>query len=94
MTPRGPIVLASDASHFYANLLRRAPFVVTVDAMATLRSYDKLMELAGSVEHIVPGHDPKVRALYPNHDFGGVELTALHEDPKPHDIAALERFDE
>ena len=75
MTPRGPVVLASDSSHFYANLLRRAPFVVTVDARATLRSYDKLMELAGSIEHIVPGHDPRVRELYPNHDFGGVELT-------------------
>lgn len=93
MTPRGPIVLASDASHFYANLLRRAPFVVTVDAMATLRSYDKLMELAGSVERVVPGHDPRVRALYPNHDFGGVELAALHEEPRPHDIAELMRFD-
>lgn len=92
MTPRGPIVLASDASHFYANLLRRAPFVVTVDAMATLRSYDRLMELAGSIQRIVPGHDPKVRALYPNHEFAGVELTALHEEPKPHDIAELTRL--
>jgi glyoxylase-like metal-dependent hydrolase (beta-lactamase superfamily II) len=73
-------------------LLRRAPFVVTVDAMATLRSYDRLMELAGSIERIVPGHDPRVRALYPNRDFGGVELTALHEEPRPHDIAELTRL--
>lgn len=95
ITPRGPVVLASDSSHFYANLLRRAPFVVTVDARATLRSYDRLLELAGgSIERIVPGHDPRVRALYPNHDFGGIELTALHEEPKPHDVADLERFDE
>jgi glyoxylase-like metal-dependent hydrolase (beta-lactamase superfamily II) len=92
MTTRGPIVLASDASHFYANLLRRAPFVVTVDARATLRSYDRLMELAGSIERIVPGHDPRVRAFYPNRDFGGVELTVLHEEPRPHDISELTRF--
>jgi hypothetical protein len=31
--------------------------------------------------------------LYPNHDFGGVRLTALHEEPKPHDIAELTRYE-
>jgi glyoxylase-like metal-dependent hydrolase (beta-lactamase superfamily II) len=92
ITPRGPVVLASDASHLYANLLRRSPFVVTVDALATLRSYDRLMELAGSVDRIVPGHDPRVRALYPMHDFGGVQLAALHEEPKPHDVSELTRL--
>lgn len=89
ITPRGPVVLASDACHFYANLARRSPFALTVDALATLRSYDKLMDLAGSAERIIHGHDPKVRALYPSHTFGGVELSALHEEPKPHDIAEL-----
>ena len=90
MTPRGPVVLASDSSHFYANLVRRAPFSLTVDAMTTLRSYDRLLELAGgSIERIVPGHDPRVRALYPNRVFGGIELSVLHEEPKPHDIANL-----
>ena len=93
MTQRGPVVLASDVSHYYANLLRRAPFAGTVDAMATLRSYDGLMEIAGGIERIVPGHDPKVRALYPRYDFGGIELVALHEDPKRHDIEALSRVD-
>lgn len=93
MTRRGPIVLASDASHFYANYLRRGPFSLTVDAIATLRSYDRLRQLAGSVDRIVPGHDPRVRALYPNHEIGGISLTALHEDPKPHDIAALTALD-
>lgn len=88
-TRRGPIVLASDASHFYANYLRRGPFSVTVDAIATLRSYDRLRQLAGSADRIIPGHDPRVRALYPNHHFGGISLTALHEDPKPHDVAKL-----
>ncbi|MEY4099186.1 MAG: hypothetical protein RL300_357 [Pseudomonadota bacterium] len=89
MTPRGPILLASDATHFYANLLRRSPFTVTVDAPATLRSYDKMMALAGSVDRLIPGHDPRVRELYPNYTFGGVELSALHEVPKPHDIEWL-----
>lgn len=89
MTARGALVLASDATHLYANLCRRSPFVVTVDAMATLRSYDHLLELAGSIEHIVPGHDPRVRELYPARAYDGIELTALHEQPKPHDIAAF-----
>ena len=94
MTPRGPVVLASDSSHYYANLLRRAPFVITVDARATLRSYDRLIELAGgSIERVIPGHDPKVRTLYPNHVFGGIELTALHEEPKPHDLDELALID-
>jgi len=89
MTPRGPVLLASDSSHFYANLLRRSPFSVTVDAMTTLRSYDRLMALAGSVEHLIPGHDPRVRAFYPSYWFGDTEVTALHEVPKPHDLAYI-----
>jgi len=93
ITPRGPVVLASDVSHYYANFLRRSPFVLTLDAMATLRSYQNLMQLAGAVERIIPGHDPKVRALYPSYEFDGIELTALHEEPKPHDIDALTRVD-
>jgi glyoxylase-like metal-dependent hydrolase (beta-lactamase superfamily II) len=94
MTARGPILLASDASHFYANFLQRAPFALTVDAAATLRSYARMMELGGSVERIIPGHDPKVRDLYPVHTIRGIKLTALHEAPKPHDIAALCRTDD
>ena len=89
VTPRGPVLLASDSSHFYANLLRRSPFSVTVDAMTTLRSYDKLMALAGSVEHLIPGHDPRVREFYPSYQFGDTEVTALHEVPKPHDLAHI-----
>jgi glyoxylase-like metal-dependent hydrolase (beta-lactamase superfamily II) len=93
MTPRGPVLLASDASHYYANFLRRAPFVLTLDAPATLSSYDKIMRLGGSVDRIIPGHDPKVRRLYPTYNFGGIELNALHEAPKPHTVEDLVRFD-
>jgi glyoxylase-like metal-dependent hydrolase (beta-lactamase superfamily II) len=92
MTARGPVVLASDSSHMYANAMRRSPFSLTVDAIATLRSYDRLMELAGSYERIVPGHDPKVGELYPGHDFGGVRLIALHEAPRPHELDELTRL--
>jgi glyoxylase-like metal-dependent hydrolase (beta-lactamase superfamily II) len=93
MTARGPVVLASDSTHFYGNVMRRSPFSGTVDAIATLRSYDRLLELAGSYDRVVPGHDPKVRALYPCYEFGGIELAALHEKPKPHTIEELQRLE-
>jgi glyoxylase-like metal-dependent hydrolase (beta-lactamase superfamily II) len=93
MTPRGPVVLASDVTHFYANFLRRAPFVLTVDAAATLRSYTDLMALAGSVDRIIPGHDPKVRGLYPGFVCNGIGLSALHEQPVPHGAAELASLD-
>ena len=92
-TPRGPVLLASDASHYYANFLRRAPFVLTLDAPATLRSYTNIIKIGGSVDRIIPGHDPKVRLLYPSYIFDGIELNALHEEPKPHSIEDLTRVD-
>lgn len=94
MTPRGPIVLASDVSHYYANMLRRSPFSVTVDVAMTLRSYEGLMGLAGSLDRIVPGRDPKVRALYPARVVNGITLTALHETPTRHDLMELARVDD
>jgi glyoxylase-like metal-dependent hydrolase (beta-lactamase superfamily II) len=89
MTPRGHVLLASDSTHFYANLLRRSPFSVTVDAMTTLRSYDKLKSLAGSIDRLIPGHDPRVRDLYPSVTYAGIELTVLHVPPRAHDIEML-----
>jgi len=89
-TPRGPVLLASDVSHYYANFLRKAPFALTVDAIATMKSYNRLMELTGGeVERIIPGHDPKVRHLYPKHVFNGIEVIALHETPARHDVEDL-----
>ena len=89
MTPRGPVLLASDSTHYFANVLRRSPFSSTVDAIATLRSYSRLMELAGTVDRLIPGHDPRIRALYPSVTLNGVELQLLHETPLPHDVAQL-----
>jgi glyoxylase-like metal-dependent hydrolase (beta-lactamase superfamily II) len=94
-TRRGPVLLASDTSHYYANFLRRAPFILTIDAAQTLDSHSRMLELVdGDVQRVIPGHDPKVRRLYPNHTFGGIELTALHEQPKPHTIEEMQRVDD
>lgn len=83
-TERGPVLLASDVSHFFANFLNRAPFILTVDTKATLASYARMFELAGSAEFIIPGHDPKVRHLYPVETVNGIALNLLHRSPKPH----------
>lgn len=65
MTERGWVVLASDATHFYANMERRNPFPVLFDEAALIRGYSRLIELAPSLDHIVPGHDPAVMRAYP-----------------------------
>ena len=88
-TARGPVILASDAAHYYANILDRRPFVLTVDMTATLASYDRIEALAGDVAHLIPGHDPKVARIYPSRVVNGVELWALHEPPAAVDAAAL-----
>ncbi|MCP4381994.1 MAG: N-acyl homoserine lactonase family protein [Hyphomicrobiales bacterium] len=64
-TPDGPLVLASDAAHYYENYERHKPFVIVADVGAMLRGFDRLVELAGSDGRIVPGHDPLVRERYP-----------------------------
>ncbi len=63
-TRRGTIVLASDASHFYENFARRAPFPICHSEPDMLKSFERLEQLADSEDHIIPGHDPLVRALY------------------------------
>lgn len=64
-TERGWVVLASDATHLYANMARRDPFPVLWDADAVVRGFDRLAELAPSPDHIIPGHDPAVMRAYP-----------------------------
>ena len=82
-TARGPILLASDASHYYANFQREAPFAITVDVAATLRSYRRMRELVADETCIVPGHDPLVGERYPSRTVGGVELLELHLSLSP-----------
>jgi glyoxylase-like metal-dependent hydrolase (beta-lactamase superfamily II) len=82
MTKRGLVVLASDASHFYANIERNVPFPLVVDVEAQLKTQQRLVAIAGTLEYIVPGHDPIVTQIYPRVSHEGVEAWALHEKPK------------
>jgi glyoxylase-like metal-dependent hydrolase (beta-lactamase superfamily II) len=64
-TERGPVVLASDAIHFWANLERATPFPVVADVVAYLEALRRLRSLAAGLDHIIPGHDPGVLERFP-----------------------------
>jgi glyoxylase-like metal-dependent hydrolase (beta-lactamase superfamily II) len=64
-TRRGAVVLASDASHFYANMEQTRPFPIVWSVADMVDGYRKLRSLADSAEHIIPGHDPLVLQRYP-----------------------------
>ena len=65
MTGNGPVVLASDSSHFYENFEQGKVFPITVDVADVLNGYARLKSLAASPRHVVPGHDPLVLHRYP-----------------------------
>jgi len=64
-TARGPVVLASDAIHFWANLTRATPFPIVADVVGYLEALRRLRALAPSIDHIIPGHDPGVLERFP-----------------------------
>jgi hypothetical protein len=64
-TRRGWLVLASDASHFYANMEQVRPFPIVFSVADMVEGYARLRELADSPAHIIPGHDPLVLQRYP-----------------------------
>lgn len=64
-TRRGWVVLASDASHFYENFLSRRPIGLLHDVGATIQAFDRLAQMAGCAEYLIPGHDPLVMSRYP-----------------------------
>lgn len=64
-TRRGHVVLASDASHLYGHVHQGRVFPVTYNVGDVLEGYATIKRLADSLEHIVPGHDPRVADIYP-----------------------------
>lgn len=64
-TRRGWVVLASDATHFYANIERGIPYPIVFNAGDVLEGYRRAYDLADSREHVIPGHDPLVIEKYP-----------------------------
>jgi glyoxylase-like metal-dependent hydrolase (beta-lactamase superfamily II) len=81
-TRRGWTVLASDASHFYANMEQGRPFHLLHNVEDTLEGYRTLYRLAGDRANVVPGHDPLVLDRYPA-SAPGLEGIAVRLDADP-----------
>jgi len=64
-TRRGWLVLASDASHFYANMNETRPFPIVHDLGAMLEGYRTIKALASADDLAIPGHDPLVLQRFP-----------------------------
>jgi glyoxylase-like metal-dependent hydrolase (beta-lactamase superfamily II) len=75
-TARGTVVLASDAAHLYANITRKLPFPIFIDEADYARAQQRALELAGgSLDHLIPGHDPLVLVAFPTeNDIARVDL--------------------
>ncbi|MEZ5378716.1 MAG: N-acyl homoserine lactonase family protein [Acidimicrobiales bacterium] len=75
----GPVVLASDATHFYENIEHDKPYAIVTDLPAMYTAFDRLRELAGDDGVVVPGHDPRIRDRHPTMIGTGGLVTILSE---------------
>jgi len=83
LTDNGPMVLASDASHFYENFMQRKIFPVVVNMEEMARGFTTLRELANhDLSRIIPGHDPLVRASF-ERVFDGTKIDVRRLDTGP-----------
>lgn len=64
-TRRGWVVLASDASHYYEHFDKKRCFPLVHHVGEVLEGYDRMLALAQSAQHVIPGHDPLVMQRYP-----------------------------
>lgn len=64
-TKRGYVVLASDGSHLYPHINEGRVFPITFCVGDVLEGYATIRRLADSPDHVIPGHDPLVAAIYP-----------------------------
>jgi glyoxylase-like metal-dependent hydrolase (beta-lactamase superfamily II) len=79
-TARGHVVLASDAAHYWENLRERRPFPIVESVPDMLEAHGKIESLADGPTHVIPGHDPLVRMVFPSF-AGDPDIVALHELP-------------
>lgn len=64
-TRRGWVVLASDATHYFANIGRGLAYPIVFHVGELFEGYRTVRRLADSDDHVIPGHDPQILALYP-----------------------------
>lgn len=80
-TARGTVILASDASHYYDNILGGRPFPIVHNVAKMLDGHRRLLAEAGDPRFLVPGHDPQVLARYPRVPGDEIGIVRLHENP-------------
>lgn len=71
MTETGPLCLASDAAHYFENFEARKLFPIVADRAEMLAGFDRIVELGGSADRVIPGHDPLVRDRFPSFGNSG-----------------------
>lgn len=59
-TSDGPVLLASDAMHYYEEFERDMPFSYVADLVGMYEGFDRIRAMVddGEVSHLVSGHDP------------------------------------
>ncbi|MES2626760.1 MAG: N-acyl homoserine lactonase family protein, partial [Pseudomonadota bacterium] len=57
-TQSGWLVLASDATHYLANMQQQRPFPIVAEVTAMVDGWDKMKTLVDDPSQIIPGHDP------------------------------------
>jgi len=83
-TARGWVVLAADASHFYANFMEMRAYATVYNVGDMLEGFAAVKRLAASPHHVIPGHDPLVLQRYPA-PKPGLEGIAVRLDVEPRD---------
>ena len=60
-TSQGPVLLASDAVHYYEEIERDMPFMSVANLVEMYEGFDRIHELmaTGRASHLVAGHDPR-----------------------------------
>lgn len=78
----GWLVLASDGSHYYANMIESRPFPVVASVTDMADGWRRVRSLASEPRYVVPGHDPLVMSRYcaPNSALEGI---AVRLDAEP-----------
>jgi glyoxylase-like metal-dependent hydrolase (beta-lactamase superfamily II) len=82
-TRRGWMVLASDASHLYANMEQGRSFPIVYSVGAMLDGHLRAYALADAPQNVIPGHDPLVTKRYPAVSADAVgRIVRLDADPR------------
>ncbi|MEV6634790.1 N-acyl homoserine lactonase family protein [Actinoplanes sp. NPDC051470] len=71
-TSAGPVLLASDAVHYYEEYQRSMPFTQVANLIDMYAGFERIRGMvdSGEVRYLVPGHDPATLAR-----FGGTDGT-------------------